>query len=86
MLRNLLTTAPLVERKASMDSLLYITSLMSLESEKAELRQILPLIENQSDLSDYAEKIKQMNSGCTGDKSRIAFHNPALLAHGIDES
>src|SRR3989344_8554192 len=59
LLRNLLTTASLENRKISMDSLLYRTTLMDFETEKQELKQILPLIENQPGLSNYAEQVRR---------------------------
>ena len=59
LLRNLLTTASLENRKISMDSLLYRTTLMDFETEKQELKQILPLIKNQPGLSNYAEQVRR---------------------------
>jgi hypothetical protein len=59
LLRNLLTTAPLEGRKASLDSLLNIIGTLDFEAGKQELSQILPLIENQSNLSNYTEQVKQ---------------------------
>ncbi|MBN2093934.1 MAG: hypothetical protein JW740_00970, partial [Candidatus Zambryskibacteria bacterium] len=56
-LKNLLTTAPLESRRAVMDALIYIMRVFDLETEKKELEKILPLIENQSALSDYTEEI-----------------------------
>lgn len=59
LLRNLLTTASLENKKSSMDSLLYIIGIMDFETGKQELSKILPLIENQSGLSNYTEQVKQ---------------------------
>jgi len=59
LLRNLLTIASLENKKSSMDSLLYIVGVMDFETGKQELKQILPLIENQSGLSNYTEQVKQ---------------------------
>lgn len=59
LLRDLLTTSSLENRKASMDSLLYIINLMPFEYRKQELNHILPLIEKQSDLSNYTDQVKR---------------------------
>ncbi len=61
-LKSSLMYAPLEVRKASMDSLLYMIGIQSVEFRNEDLRQILRLIENQPDLSSYTEQVKQQLS------------------------
>jgi hypothetical protein len=56
-LLRLLTTAPLVARKAALERLMEASSTQEFEKEKQELYTILALIKDQRPLSEYQERI-----------------------------
>lgn len=58
-LKDLLSTAPMQFRKASLDRILDATSRLEFESEKRELAAVLPLIEDQPELDKYNKFIRQ---------------------------
>lgn len=57
-LRDLLSTAPLAARKATVERLLESASCLDFESEKQELALVLNAIRNQSELQDYQERVR----------------------------
>lgn len=59
LLRNLLTSSSIANKKIALDRLIDEASELSFEAEKIELQQILDLIVNQSELSEYTERIQR---------------------------
>ena len=58
-LRMLLSTAPILARKAALDRLLEVVSTLKLDDEKRELEPILIEIVNQPELKQYTERIRK---------------------------
>jgi hypothetical protein len=83
-LQGLLTSAPLAARKVALKRLLEEASTQDFDEEKQELITILGLIKDQTQLSEYQEKIRgRLSATLVTPSSGVTAPSPILQKEGV---